>query len=615
MQRFLHIYGRTLGFLANHWRAATALCLANLGLAAIGFLEPMLFGRVIQALSEGRPAASILLIWAALGFAGIAASMATSLLADRLAHRLRLNVMGRAYAHVLRLSPATYARHANGGLLKTLWTGTDEMFAIWLGLFREYLGTVLCLIGLLPVAMFVNPILGSVLVVLAVVFSATALTTLRRTQGGQRRAENAHTALASQVSDVLGHARLVQAFGAVARETATFSGLAQNVLRHQLPVLSWWAGMTVMSRGASTVATVTILALGAWLHGEGRASMADVVTFMAFGGMLIGRLDGALTTLSRLGASLPRLEDFFALLDTPSAVADPPGRPDLQIRGGAVAFEGVRFAYPDGPPVLKGVDFTVRAGETVALVGATGSGKSTAMSLLQRLWDPADGTVRIDGCDIRGVNLRSLQDRIGIVPQETMLLNRSIRENLLIGKPNATDDELEHAARLAEAHEFITEQPAGYDTVVGERGVALSGGQRQRLAIARALLRDPRILILDEATSALDGLTEEKVVRAMRAASVGRTTFVIAHRLATIRDADRILLFAGGIVAESGRFEELVARGGPFAALAHTQFPTESGAAVRPAERMAGVGGRPRLVYSRPEAMDRASDPARVNAS
>jgi len=220
----------------------------------------------------------------------------------------------------------------------------------------------------------------------------------------------------------------------------------------------------------------------------------------------------------------------------------------------------------------------------------------------------------VDGHDARTVSLASLRNGIGIVPQETWLLNRTIRENLLIGDPDATRAELEHAARLAEAHDFIMSQPQGYDTVVGEHGAALSGGQRQRLAIARALLRDPRILILDEATSALDGLTEEKVVRGMKTAASGRTTFVIAHRLATIRDADRILFFRDGVVAETGTFEELVARGGAFAELARTQFPGLGEAPVR--ERVNARGSRLRLVYRRPEPDNTADqeDPAMAMA-
>ena len=599
MKRFLKVYGRVLGFLAPHWRTAALLCAANVALVGAGFVEPVLFGQVIQGLGGAGPSTAGILAWAGMGVLGVGAGMATSLAADRLAHRLRLRVMGRAFAHVLQLSPAHHARHPTGTLMKVLLGGSDEMFWLWLGLFREHLGTVLCLAGLLPLALFLNPALGAVLVVLAVVFSATASLTIRRTRDGQRRAEDAHSALASQVGDVLGNAPLIRAFGRAPLEAAAFGQLAGDVVRHQFPVLAWWAGVSVMNRVASTVATVAVVGLGAWLHGQGRASTADVVTFMGFAGMLIGRLEGAVSTVSHLGGSLPRLEDFFAILDASSTVPDPAGRPALPKGPGQVEFRGVRFAYPGGPAVLDGVDLVARPGETVALVGLTGSGKSTAMSLLQRLWDPDGGAVLVDGHDLRDVSLASLRDAIGTVQQDTLLLNRSIGENLRLGRPDATQAEVEHAARLAEAHDFILRQPQGYDTPVGERGAALSGGQRQRLAIARTLLRDPRILILDEATSALDGATEEKVVRAMQAAAAGRTTFVIAHRLATIRDADRILFFRDGVVAEAGTFGELVAQDGLFAALARTQLLAPAREAAR--EPVEAAAPRLHLVYSRAE--------------
>ena len=596
MRSFFKVYGRALSHLRAHRRAAILLCCANLALAAIGFAEPILFGGVIQGLGGGALSPGSILAWAGLGVLGICAGMATSLVADRLAHRLRLRVAGQAYAHVLQLPPAFQARYPTGALIKTLWSGTDELFGLWLALFRDHLTTVLILAGLLPVALWINPALGAVLAVLAVVFAAILSLTLRRTEAGQRRAEDAHTELATQTGDVLGNAALIRSFGLAPREAAAFGDLAGNVLRHQLPVLAWWAGVTVMSRAASTVATVTVVALGAWLHAQGRASVSDVVTFMGFSGMLIGRLEAAMATVSRMPGALIRLQDFFDMQDAASTVPDPAGQPALPAGPGAVAFRGVQFAYPGGPNVLDGVDFTARPGETIALVGETGSGKSTAMSLLQRLWDADTGTVLVDGQDIRDVSLASLRERIGTVSQETLLLNRTIGENLRLGRPGATQAEVERAARLAEAHDFILRQPRGYDTVVGERGAALSGGQRQRLAIARALLRDPRILILDEATSALDGVTEEKVVRAMKAAAVGRTTFVIAHRLSTVRDADRILFFRAGVVVESGTFEDLVALNGGFAALARTQMLAPAAAPVH--------DGVPHLhlVYSQPDA-------------
>ncbi len=596
MKRFLKVYLRVLAQLAPHRRAAAGLCAANLALVAVGFAEPVLFGHVIGGLGGAGPSLANILAWAAMGVLGIGAGMATSVVADRLAHRLRLRVIGRAYGHVLQLPPAHHARYPTGTLMKTLWSGADEMFWLWLGGFRDHLATVLCLIGLLPIALFLNPALGAVLIALAAAFAVTATYTIRRTQDGQRLAEDAHSAMAAQVGDVLGNAPLIRAFGRAPLEAEAFGKLAGDVVRHQFPVLGWWAGIGVMNRIASTAATVAIVGLGAWLHSRGQATTADIVTFMGFAGMLIGRLEGAVTIVARMGSMLPRLEDFFAILDAASTVPDPAGQPDLPAGPGRVEFRGVRFAYPGGPAVLDGVDLVAQPGETIALVGMTGSGKSTAMSLLQRLWDPNEGAILVDGQDLRDVSLASLRDRIGTVPQDTMLLNRTIGENLRVGRPEATQAEVEQAARMAEAHDFIMRQPQGYDTVVGERGGALSGGQRQRLAIARTLLRDPRILILDEATSALDGATEEKVVRAMQAAATGRTTFVIAHRLATIRDADRILFFRDGVVAEAGSFDELVARDGLFAALARTQLLAPASTPQRDA-----AAPHLHLVYSREE--------------
>ncbi len=581
MKRFFKVYLRVLAQLAPHRRAAVGLCAANLALVAVGFAEPVLFGQVIGGLGGAGPSTANILAWAAMGVLGIGAGMATSVVADRLAHRLRLRVIGRAYGHVLQLPPAHHARYPTGTLMKTLWSGADEMFWLWLGLFRDHLATVLCLIGLLPIALFLNPALGAVLIALAAAFAVTATYTIRRTQDGQRLAEDAHSAMAAQVGDVLGNAPLIRAFGRAPLEAEAFGKLAGDVVRHQFPVLGWWAGIGVMNRIASTAATVAIVGLGAWLHGRGQATTADIVTFMGFAGMLIGRLEGAVTIVARMGGMLPRLEDFFAILDAASTVPDPAGQPELPAGPGRVEFRGVRFAYPGGPAVLDGVDLVAQPGETIALVGMTGSGKSTAMSLLQRLWDPNEGAILVDGHDLRDVSLAYLRDRIGTVSQDTMLLNRTIGENLCVGRPDATQAEVEQAARMAEAHDFIMRQPQGYDTLAGERGAALSGGQRQRLAITRTLLRDPRILILDEATSALDGATEEKVVRAMQAAAAGRTTFVIAHRLATIRDADRILFFRDGVVAEAGSFDELVARDGLFAALARTQLLAPASAPQR----------------------------------
>jgi ATP-binding cassette subfamily B protein len=293
---------------------------------------------------------------------------------------------------------------------------------------------------------------------------------------------------------------------------------------------------------------------------------------MGFATLLISRLESAVQFTSRVFFQLPILEDFFEVLDAKSSVPEKPGAPALAAPHGEVVFNNVSFAYPGGPTILSNVSFTARPGTSVALVGQTGAGKSTSMNLLQRLWDPIEGGISIDGQDLRDVSLESLRASIGVVFQESLLFNRPIRENLKIGRPNATDEDIERACRLADAHEFIIRQPRGYDTIVGERGSTLSGGQRQRLAIARALLKDPPILILDEATSALDAATEARVSRAMGTLMRGRTTFIIAHRLSTIRDADTILVFENGRIAERGNFAELIALNGRFADLVATQL-------------------------------------------
>src|SRR6185312_14994252 len=239
---------------------------------------------------------------------------------------------------------------------------------------------------------------------------------------------------------------------------------------------------------------------------------------------------------------------------------------------GSVAFERVSFSYDGRKPAVTDLSFAAEPGEVVALVGATGAGKSTAMALLYRVYDPQSGSIRIDGRDIRDIKLASLRRHIGVIFQEPLLFNRSIAENLRVGNPDATDADVLQAIERAQAAEFIERHELGLNAIVGERGRALSGGERQRLSIARALLKDPPILILDEATSALDAATEAKVTAALAEVMRGRATFVIAHRLATVRNATRILVFDQGRIVESGSFDDLVRRDGTFAALAKAQF-------------------------------------------
>ncbi|WP_309139427.1 ATP-binding cassette domain-containing protein [Siccirubricoccus sp. G192] len=349
-------------------------------------------------------------------------------------------------------------------------------------------------------------------------------------------------------------------------------------------MLNWWAVVSVLTRAASTVTVIAIFVLGTVLHLDGKATVGEIVSFMGFATLLIGKLEGAVAFVSRLVFQAPSIVKFFEVLDARSSVPERPGALTLDRAIGAVEFDRVAFAYPGGTRILTDISFEAPPGRTLALVGQTGAGKSTAMALLQRLWDPVEGRITLDGHDLRDVTLESLRRNIGVVFQESMLFNRTIRDNLLIGRAEATQEEIERACRMAEAHDFIQRQPQGYDTMVGERGASLSGGQRQRLAIARALLKDPPVLILDEATSALDAATEARVQKALAALMAGRTTFVIAHRLSTVRDADEILVFEGGRIAERGSFNDLVQQGGRFAELVRTQLTGQTAEPAQAAE-------------------------------
>ena len=266
---------------------------------------------------------------------------------------------------------------------------------------------------------------------------------------------------------------------------------------------------------------------------------------------------------------------MFEVLDREPLLASPPNAPALPAGGGHVRLEGVSFAYEGGEPVLRGVDLDVAAGQTVALVGGTGSGKTTLVTLLGRLYDPTVGRVLIDGADVRSVALDSLRGEIAFVSDDSFLFSATVRENVAYARPDAPQADVDRAARGAGIHDFIAELPDGYDTLVGERGLTLSGGQRQRIAIARALLKEPRILILDDATSSVDASTEAEIKRALREVMRGRTTFVIAHRLSTIALADHIVVLEEGQIAAQGSHDELLERSELYGEIAEKGLPDQ----------------------------------------
>ncbi|MDX7951639.1 glucan ABC transporter ATP-binding protein/ permease [Lichenihabitans sp. Uapishka_5] len=570
-------YARVLGALRPDARTAALLVLANLLLAGAQFAEPMLFGRIVDRLTRPGPAVGwpdvlpLGAAWAGFGLFVIACAAVVALQADRLSHRSRLGIMARFFDHVLGLPLSFHGATHSGRLLKTMLEGANGMAGLWLSFFRDHCAALAALFVLMPVSLVVNWRLGSLLVGLVLCFGALSAFVLRKTQGLQGRVESYQSAFAERAADALGNVSVIQSFTQVEAESRAMRRLIEALLRAQLPVLSWWAIAAVATRAASTVTILAIFGLGLTLHFHGLASIGAVVAFMGFATQLIARLEQVVAFLNALFMLAPKIADFFAVLDTEPQVRDRPGARDPGRLAGRVAFEAVSFSYDGGADAVRDLGFTAAPGEVVALVGATGSGKSTTLGLLHRVFDPRQGRITIDGIDIRDMPLASLRAHIGVVFQEPMLFARSIGDNVRIGRPDATGAEVEAALGLAQAADFVAQQPQGLDTPVGERGRALSGGERQRIAIARALLKDPPILILDEATSALDVETERKLQLALAAATVGRTTFVIAHRLATIRQATRILVFDRGRVVETGSFEALVARGGAFARLVQAQ--------------------------------------------
>jgi ATP-binding cassette, subfamily B, bacterial len=318
---------------------------------------------------------------------------------------------------------------------------------------------------------------------------------------------------------------------------------------------------------ATTSARLTALALGGYFVYRGEMTVGTLVAFLGYIGGLFGPVQGLTNTYQTLRRATVSLEAIFNILDADDVLADGPGAADIRPLRGEVEFRKVSFGYQPESPVLRNINLTARPGETIALIGPSGSGKSTLATLLQRFYRVTEGAITIDGVDIRNMTQHSLRSQIGVVFQDAHLFNDTVRANIAYGRPDASQEEIEAAAKAAQAHRFIMDLPEGYQTIVLERGSRLSGGERQRIAIARALLKNPPILILDEATSALDAESEYLIQRALKALLRGRTAFVIAHRLSTVRDADRIVVIKDGGIAEAGNHAELLAAGGYYASL------------------------------------------------
>lgn len=397
----------------------------------------------------------------------------------------------------------------------------------------------------------------------------------RKARKGSARSQEETGKLTSILSETFEGARLVKAYGMEARETERTRVSVMERLRHTMKVTRARAASSPATEALGGVAVAIAIMYGGWQAMDGKATLGTFASFITALLMAYQPLKSLANLNTNLQEGLAAADRLFRVLDTEPTIKDAPDARPLAVTGGEIRFEDVSFAYGN-EPVLANLDLTVPAGQKVALVGASGAGKSTILNLIPRFYEVSAGRVVIDGQDIRQVTLASLRGAMALVSQESTLFDDSVRGNIAYGRPDATQEQIEAAARAAAAHDFIVALPEGYDTQVGENGLKLSGGQRQRLAIARAMLRDAPILLLDEATSALDAEAERQVQLALRRLMQGRTTLVIAHRLSTVVDADRILVMDKGRVVEAGGHAELLAQGGAYARLYAHQFAEAS---------------------------------------
>ncbi|KAB2791796.1 glucan ABC transporter ATP-binding protein/ permease [Brucella anthropi] len=560
----LKIYWRAMEYLAVEKTATITMCVASVLVALVTLAEPILFGRVIQAISDKGDIFSPLAMWAALGGFNIVAAVFVARGADRLAHRRRLGVMIDSYERLITMPLSWHQKRGTSNALHTLIRATDSLFTLWLEFMRQHLTTVVALATLIPVAMSMDMRMSLVLIVLGVIYVMIGQLVMRKTKDGQTAVEKHHHKLFEHVSDTISNVSVVQSYNRIASETQSLRDYAKNLEKVQFPVLNWWALASGLNRMASTFSMVVVLVLGAYFVTKGQMRVGDVIAFIGFAQLMIGRLDQISAFINQTVTARAKLEEFFQMEDATADRQEPQSVSDLNDVKGDIIFDNVTFEFPNSGQGVYDVSFEIKPGQTVAIVGPTGAGKTTLINLLQRVFDPAAGRITIDGTDTRTVSRRSLRHAIATVFQDAGLFNRSIEENIRVGRESATHEEVHAAARAAAAHDFILAKSDGYDTVVGERGSQLSGGERQRLAIARAILKDSPILVLDEATSALDVETEEKVKQAVDDLSHNRTTFIIAHRLSTVRSADLVLFMDKGHLVESGSFDELAARGGRF---------------------------------------------------
>ncbi|MBY3037747.1 glucan ABC transporter ATP-binding protein/ permease [Rhizobium laguerreae] len=561
------VYARALRYLGAYKLRVSLVVVANIVLATITIAEPILFGRIIDAISGKGEVKPILFMWATFAVFNTIAFVLVAREADRLAHGRRATLLTEAFGRIISMPLGWHHQRGTSNALHTLLRACETLFGLWLEFMRNHLSTVIALALLIPTAMSMDLRLSAVLMVLAIAYWLIGRVVMSRTKDGQASVENHYHTVFSHVSDSISNVSVLHSYNRIEAETRALKSFADRLLEAQYPVLDWWAIASALNRMASTIAMMVVLIIGTMLVQAGQLRVGDVIAFIGFANLLIGRLDLMRQFATQIFEARSKLEEFYTLEDSVREREEPASNGEIKDVKGAIEFRDVSFGFGNSSQGLHNVSFSVKAGQTVAIVGPTGAGKTTLVNLLQRVYDAQGGKILVDGTDITKVTRKSLRRHIATVFQDAGLLNRSISDNIRLGREGASEEEMRRAAEAAAAADFIETREDRYDTHVGERGNKLSGGERQRIAIARAILKDAPILVLDEATSALDVETEARVKAAIDNLRENRTTFIIAHRLSTVREADMVLFLDDGRVVEQGSFDELSHSNGRFAAL------------------------------------------------